>query len=395
MANLIDQIMRGHTYKKDVYLELTAENEVARMAVTDQGGIARGDLQNFVDKCIREAMKQPAVPDNMILHYENIPPDEIPATAYFFSRGEELLHRFILQNGINEYNTIPLRKAAFLDFHGEKITADLLKEIENRTSYRQYVAHEDAIERIQTGRIAKVVVTCAETNLGIVVFSDSLRGSKAQRDYLQHMADSFFSKENEGLEFLQLYRFETTSGPLIAQADTCCQVDELGRTKYNFTPEVNAQISLLNCRTPIIGYDMRPTCRNLDTFLCSAGVEISARNSNILLLDSIVRDGYSGIHSGNFSYQKEFHPVETGLHKLRHESMGLSICLHRERYEEIQNQARQIACRILQQDIQPRAELTPAQMLKRLHPRTVSVRKGDTQDAPSKQEKAKKRRLKR
>lgn len=365
------------------------------MAVTELGGIVRGDLQNFVDKCIREAMKQPAVPDNIILHYENLPPDEIPATAYFFSRGEELLHRFILKNGINEYNTIPLRKAAFLDFHGENITADLLKEIENRTSYRQYVAHEDAIERIQTGRIAKVVVTCAETNLGIVVFSDSLRGSKAQRDYLQHMADSFFSKENEGLEFLQLYRFETTSGPLIAQADTCCQVDELGRTKYNFTPEVNAQISLLNCRTPIIGYDMRPTCRNLDTFLCSAGVEISARNSNILLLDSIVRDGYSGIHSENFSYQKEFQSIEMALPKLRHESLVYPT--HKEKFNEIQYQARQIASRILQQDIQPRAELTPAQMLKRLHPRTVSVRKEDTQkaDAPSKQVNAKKRRLKR
>ena len=35
MSNLIDKLMHGHTYNKDVYLELTPENKVVRMSVTD------------------------------------------------------------------------------------------------------------------------------------------------------------------------------------------------------------------------------------------------------------------------------------------------------------------------------------------------------------------------
>lgn len=378
------------TFNKDVYLELTPENKVSRMAVTDQGGIERGDLHNFVNKCIRDALKQPVAPDNLILHYENIAPDKIPATADFFSQNEEPLHRFILQNGISEYNTIPLRRAVFLDFHGELISFESLKEVETRAAFRQFVAHEVALERIKQGKPAKMTVTVAETNLGMVVFSDSLVGGKAQRDYLQHMADSFFSRENDGLEFMQLYRFETTSGPLIAQADTCCRVDEAGQIGYDFTPAVNGQIALLNCRTPMVGYDMRPTCRNLDTLLCSTGVGISARNSDILLLDSIVHDGYSGIYSGNFSYIKEFKPIETALQKLRHESKGNPNYPFKEKYDEIQHLARQVASRILQQDIRPRTELSPAQMLERLHPRNIPVRKENVQE-PEKEQQKKKR----
>lgn len=48
---------------------------------------------------------------------------------------------------------------------------------------------------------------------------------QAQTDYLQHMADSFFSPEHEGLSFLQLFRFESASRPLIELSDTCCRID--------------------------------------------------------------------------------------------------------------------------------------------------------------------------
>lgn len=64
---------------KEVYLELTPDNTLRRMAVTDSGGIRRGDLQRFMEQCIRDAMQQPFVPDNIILHYEGVRPEDIPS----------------------------------------------------------------------------------------------------------------------------------------------------------------------------------------------------------------------------------------------------------------------------------------------------------------------------
>lgn len=62
----------GGETAKEVYLELTPDNTLRRMAVTDAGGIHRGDLQRFMEQCIRDAMQQPFVPDNIILHYEGV-----------------------------------------------------------------------------------------------------------------------------------------------------------------------------------------------------------------------------------------------------------------------------------------------------------------------------------
>ena len=57
---------------KEVYLELTPDNTLRRMAIADRGGIRRGDLQRFMEQSIREALSQPFVPDNIILHYEGV-----------------------------------------------------------------------------------------------------------------------------------------------------------------------------------------------------------------------------------------------------------------------------------------------------------------------------------
>ena len=327
----------------------------------------RGDLQRFVDKCILTARKQPVVPDNIILHYENISPDKIPATVYFHSQDEEVLQRFILKNGINDYNTISLRKAAFLDFHGERITPETLREVDDRQAFRQFAAHEEALERIQAGKPAKIMVAVAETNLGIVVFSDSLRGQKAQRDYLQFMADKFFSPENEGLDFLQLFRFETTSIPFIDQADKCCRIDNDGKLQYDFTPSMNPQIALLNGRSPMIGFDMRPNCPNLDTFLSHTGVGLSDFNNDIFTLESIVRDGYIGSQGMHFSYEKEFRFIEAALSELRRDSRNNPRYPFKEKYEQLQNNAKQLAHRILHRDMNLRTELTPEQILRGLH----------------------------
>ncbi|MFQ8805498.1 MAG: DUF6047 family protein [Alistipes indistinctus] len=150
---------------------------------------------------------------------------------------------------------IPLRRAAYLSFHGERITPDSLREVAGRESYRLFAAHEQAREKFLEGRPVKMMLTVAETDRGILVFSDSLRGHKAQRDYMQHMADSFFSLEHEGLSFLQLFRFESASRALIELSDACCRIDAQGVCRYDFTPTLNAQAAQLHGREPMIGFD--------------------------------------------------------------------------------------------------------------------------------------------
>ena len=365
MPNLL-KMTRNHSVEKDIYFEVDSENNVHRMAITDQGGRQHGDLKGFLDKCIHDAMKQDFIPDNLILHYENIHPDTLRASEDFFTIHKEQLIHFIVKNGLSDLNTIPLRKAVFLDFHGERITTESLKEVESRAAYKTCVAHENAVEKLLQDKPTKMAVTVAETNQGIVVFSDSLRGQKAQRDYLQHMADGFFFSINDGLEFLQLYRFETTSVPLIKQADNCCHMDDDGKPQYDFTPSTNAQIALLNGRNPMIGFDMRPNCPNLDTFLSHTGAGLSEYNNNTLILDSIARDGYIGSHGVHFSYEKKFQFMETALKELRRESRNNPQYPLKEQYELLQNNAKQLAHQILQ-NMHLRAEQTPKQMLRRLH----------------------------
>ena len=366
------KITTNHTPGKDIYFELDSGNNVSRMAITGRGGERYGNLRSFLDECIQNSAEWDSIPDNIILHYENISPDEVPAASAM-----EQQIRFIIEHGVNEYNSISLRKVAFLDFFREPVTAESLNAVESRDAYRRFIAYENAIEKLRQNKPVKMTVTVAETNRGIVVFSDSLRGQKAQRDYLQFMADKFFSPENEGLDFLQLFRFETTSIPLIDQADKCCCIDNDGKLRYDFTPSMNPQIALLNGRSPMIGFDMRPNCPNLDTFLSHTGVGLSDFNNDIFTLESFVRDGYIGSQGMHFSYEKEFRFMETALSELRRDSRNNPRYPFKEKYEQLQNNAKQLAHRILHRDMNLRTELTPEQILRELHTKP-SVRESHT-----------------
>ena len=355
-----------------MYLELNPDNDAKRMAVADHGFLTRGYLKKFLDMCIQDAKRQPYIPDNLIFYYRDIPSGNVPLTEERHIGDKDQVLRFIISNGINDNNTIPLRKAAYLHFFGRKITPEALKELGKEQSYKQFEAHEDAMKALQQGRPVKMTLTIAETNMGMLVFSDSLPGKKAQKDYLQYVADSFFQPAAEGLEFLQLYRFETSSGQLIGLADTCCHVDEHGQIQYDFTPSMNSQLSLLNDRTPMIGFDMRPTCQNLDTFLGHTGTSLSAHNDKIMMLESIARDGYNRSDGENFPYRKEFRDIEESIRKMQRESRNNSSYPFKEKYDQIQEQARQLARNILQRDLHPRSEKTPEQILHQLYPRKVS-----------------------
>lgn len=341
---------------KDVYLELTPDNTLQRMAVTDAGGIRRGDLQRFMEQSIGDAMRHPFVPDNIILHYEGVRPEDIPSRQESFGEDRAPLLQFILNHGVDDNDMYSLRRAAYLVFHGERITPKSLSEVAGRESYRQFAAHEHAQEKFLEGRPVKMMLTVAETDRGILVFSDSLRGRKAQTDYMQHMADNFFSPEHEGLSFMQLFRFETASRPLIERSDACCRLDEQGSCRYDFTPVLNSQAALLHGREPIIGFDMRPTGQNLDTYLNHTGLQLSACNNDILTLADIAQDGYRRAAGGAFSFREEFRDIDRALEKLSHRSRMLPAETFQKKYGQIQEDAKALARHILHEVIRIRRE---------------------------------------
>lgn len=351
----------GGKTAKEVYLELTPDNTLRRMAIADRGGIRRGDLQRFMEQSIREALSQPFVPDNIILHYEGVRPEDIPSRQESFGEDRTPLLQFIIRHGIDDNDMIPLRRAAYLSFHGERITPDSLREVAGRESYRQFAAHEQAREKFLKGRPVKMMLTVAETDRGILVFSDSLRGHKAQRDYMQHMADSFFSSEHEGLSFLQLFRFESASRPLIELSDACCRIDAQGVCRYDFTPTLNAQAAQLHGREPMIGFDMRPAGYNLDTFLSHTGLRLSERNNDILTLQDIAQEGYRRAAGDTFSFRGEFRSIDRALEKLSHRSRILPAETFRDRYAQIQEDAKALARHILREVIRIRREPSVAE----------------------------------
>lgn len=351
----------GGETAKEVYLELTPDNTLRRMAVTDSGGIRRGDLQRFMEQCIRDAMQQPFVPDNIILHYEGVRPEDIPSRQESFSEDSAPLLQFIIKHGIDDNDMIPLRQAAYLSFHGETITSEALREVAGRESYRRFSAHENAQEKFLEGRPVKMMLTVAETDRGILVFSDSLRGRQAQTDYLQHMADSFFSPEHEGLSFLQLFRFESASRPLIELSDTCCRIDAQGVCRYDFTPVLNAQAVQLHGREPMIGFDMHPTGQNLDTYLNHTGLGLSERNNDILTLQDIARDGYRGAVDSAFSFREEFRDIDRALEKLSYRSRTLPAETFQKKYGQIQEDAKVLARHILREKVRIRREPSVAE----------------------------------
>lgn len=351
----------GDSALKEVYFELTPDNTLRRMAIADGGGICRGDLQRFLEQSVREALVQPFVPDNIILHYEGVRPEDIPSRQESFGEDRTPLLQFIIRHGVDDNDMIPLRQAAYLSFHGERITPESLREVAGRESYRQFAAHEHAREKFLEGRPVKMMLTVAETDRGILVFSDSLRGRKAQTDYMQHMADSFFSLEHEGLSFLQLFRFESAIRPLIELSDACCHIDAQGVCRYDFTPVLNAQAAQLHGREPMIGFDMRPAGCNLDTYLSHTGLRLSERNNDILTLQDIAQDGYRRAADNTFSFRGEFRSIDRALEKLSHRSRIFPAETFRDRYAQIQEDAKALARHILREVIRIRRESSVAE----------------------------------
>ena len=72
---------------------------------------------------------------------------------------------FIIENGgITDGNSVPLRRAAYLEAHGVETDRRNLEGLEHSPGYKDFVAYETARERILQGRSARFLVTAVKTD---------------------------------------------------------------------------------------------------------------------------------------------------------------------------------------------------------------------------------------
>ncbi len=75
-----------------------------------------------------------------------------------------------------------------------------------------------------------------KNNNGVLLFSDSGRGFQYKNNYLQYMADNYFSPEYKNLEFVKMYYFSTSNKKLVELSQQCTSMFSAD-TAHLFIPQ--------------------------------------------------------------------------------------------------------------------------------------------------------------
>ena len=181
---------------KDFCLELCPDNRIASFMITDHTPRSGNPFIRFVKEAARKAVIEEArgVPDNLLLFYAGIRKEELPPSNGLLEKEPRQAWRFIIENGgITDGNSVSLRRAAYLEAHGVETDRRNLEGLEHSPGYKDFVAHETARERILQGKNARFLVTAVKTDQGVRVFNRGLHGPRHLREYLQEIADNFYS----------------------------------------------------------------------------------------------------------------------------------------------------------------------------------------------------------
>ena len=106
---------------KDFCLELCPDNRIASFMITDHTPRSGNPFIRFVKEAARKAVLEEArgVPDNLLLFYAGIRKEELPPVSGLQEKEPRQAWRFIIENGgITDGNSVPLRRAAYLEAHG-------------------------------------------------------------------------------------------------------------------------------------------------------------------------------------------------------------------------------------------------------------------------------------
>lgn len=155
---------------KDFCLELCPDNRIASFMITDHTPRNGDPFIRFVKEAARKAVLEEArgIPDNLLLFYAGIRKEELPPASGLQEKEPRQAWRFIIENGgITDGNSIPLRRAAYLEAHGVETDRRNLEGLEHSAGYKDFVAYETARERILQGRSARFLVTAVKTDQGV------------------------------------------------------------------------------------------------------------------------------------------------------------------------------------------------------------------------------------
>jgi hypothetical protein len=253
---------------KDFCLELCPDNRIASFMITDHTPRSGNPFIRFVKETARKAVLEEArgIPDNLLLFYAGIRKEELPPVSGLQEKEPRQAWRFIIENGgITDGNSVPLRRAAYLEAHGVETDRRNLEGLEHSPGYKDFVAYETARERILQGRSARFLVTAVKTDQGVRVFNRGLHGPRHLHEYLQEIADNFYSPCGKGPGTLSIFRIETSSKRLM----------EMSRQPGRSFPASQPGLEVFGSYRPVASFDLSPTAANLDRFVTAGSLELS------------------------------------------------------------------------------------------------------------------------
>ena len=335
----IKKTLSSKTDLKSLFIELQPDNRINSFAEVSYIPFDTVSYPSFLNLTARIALDKDFIPDNLLLRFEGIPAKDIPSMDTMSGKESAEALRFIASHGgITDENTVPLRKAVYLEAHKMEVSKENLQELDHSPCYQHFAAHEVAMERIAAGKPAKLFFTITETPRGAKVFGDGLSGGREFQNYLQTLADHFFSQSLQGMETLRIYRIESGSRKLL----------ELSQDAQKTIPLSHAGMDILKNYLPSVTFDMRPKGENLDRFITANSLELSTHNRNVMTLQDIADRGYTHLSADeSFAYRKEFAPIEKGIREITRQRDAERNYPFEKKMEELQTAARLLAQTLL------------------------------------------------
>lgn len=336
---------------------------VSYCVLTENGISTDLSCGKYLCREARLALAGAYVPDETI-YYK--PFDIKPSEGETGNFPENLVNR----NLTDKLGAIPLRQLAFVyeNHPGE------LEQLSDMESWMDMTRHEpelqrtvNAYEQYHTEReknIAARTVTAVQTDQGVLLFNDSGRGLQCVTDYLQDMANRYFSPDFKHLESLRMYYFSTSNQNLVQESRQCASMFSADSPRQ-FIPSKARFLDnrIMEGISPAIECAMAPERESYRSFAKTFGLEESHKNLNIALLDDICKNGlieYRYKEHPGFSHKNSFDGI---LNKLQ------DSFVHEPAHQFLKNTlhdvARDTAKRILQTQYEVRGYESPEQEKKK------------------------------
>lgn len=201
------------------------------------------------------------------------------------------------------------------------------------------------------------------TEAGVLLFSNTPKGKKAQGSYLQSLADSFFNL-TKIQETLRIYEIDLPTKRVAELADNCIdklskadlrsEDTQLRRSVVSFTPDKFVGPEVLEGAVCKDKFDLRPDFHNFDRLTKEFSLGISPRNYDVASLLYISENGYAGHVVADkfhpFSYQYEFRELAEKLGDSIKARQNAPLSAHDFGYTALQKEAKVMAADILQSE---------------------------------------------